>query len=67
MAGLAMVSIYNFLLQRCSWDPEIETMLLDGLAGVSDEPWSKIGEDLLAHSKTVLTAAGANDDDKAQS
>ncbi len=62
-AALGLIGTYNYLLARFSWPPEIEALLLQGLAMADGTPWRDATSALLKHNEVVLAAAKAEDGD----
>ncbi|MBL4683961.1 MAG: hypothetical protein JKY37_05185 [Nannocystaceae bacterium] len=60
-SALGLISTYNYLLARFSWSPEIETMLLEGLARASGTPWRDAAAALLEHGETIIAAVKLSD------
>ena len=62
-AALALISTYNFLLSRYSWQEEIQTKLMEGLAAASGKPWKEAATILTEHAAAVVEEFVDEDDD----
>ena len=62
-ASLALISTYNYLLNKFSWPEPIEVALKAGLAEASGKPWREAANLLFDHAK-ALAAKFAEDEDE---
>ncbi len=61
-AAVALIGTYNYLLARCSWQPDIEQRLLEGLALANGKPWREAAAALLEHQRQLIAALDEDDD-----
>lgn len=62
-AALALISTYNYLLNKFSWPEPIEVALKAGLAEASGKPWREAANLLFDHAK-ALAAKFADEDEE---
>ena len=65
-SALALIGTYTYLLARCSWPPELERRLLEGLTLADGKSWREASATLLQHRHSVLDDEVSQGDEESQ-